>query len=149
MTSLPQWVFVVAMVLIGAALGFQAPINAALGRAIGAFEAALVSFGVGAIGAAIVVTLVGRGNLRAVAEVPAWQLVGGLLGLMVVTATIISVRHIGISILLVAGLTGQLVAGLLIDHYGWFGVPRRPIEWTRIAGVALLAVALGLIYWRR
>jgi transporter family-2 protein len=146
---MPQVVFVVLMILVGAALAFQAPINASLGRTIGAFEAALVSFGVGTIGAVVVVLLAGKGNLRDVSTVPPWQLVGGLLGLMVVTATIISVRQIGISVLLVAGLTGQLAAGLLIDHYGWFGVPERPVDWTRAAGVALLAVAVWLIYWKR
>jgi bacterial/archaeal transporter family-2 protein len=146
---MPAWIFVVMMVVVGAGLGFQAPINAALARAVGAYEAALVSFGVGAIGAALVVLLAGKGDLRGIASVPPWQLVGGLLGLMVVTATIASVRQIGISTLLVAGLTGQLAAGLMIDHFGWFGVPHRPIEWTRVAGVALLAVAVWLIYWRR
>jgi bacterial/archaeal transporter family-2 protein len=146
---MPNWLFVVAMVLCGAALGFQAPINASLGRTVGAFEAALVSFGVGTIGAVLVVLLVGRGSLKAVGSVPSWQFVGGLLGLLFVTATIVSVRKIGISTLLVAGLTGQLAAGLVIDHNGWFGVPQRPLEWTRIAGVILLAVAVWLIYWRR
>jgi len=146
---MPQWVFVVMMILCGAALGFQAPINASLGRTVGAFEAALVSFGVGTIGAILAVLLAGRGNLKALGSVPAWQFVGGLLGLLFVTATIVTVRKIGISTLLVAGLTGQLAAALVIDHFGWFGVPQRPIEWTRALGVAFLAVSVWLIYWRR
>lgn len=146
---MPQWLFVVGVILAGSGLGFQAPINAALGRAVGAFEAALVSFGVGALGAVIVVMLVGKGDVGAITTVPLWQLVGGLLGLLFVTVVIVSVKEIGVSTLLVAALTGQLAAGLMIDHFGWFGVPPRPIEWTRVAGVALLAVAVWLIHGRR
>jgi bacterial/archaeal transporter family-2 protein len=145
----PQWVFVVVVILAGSGLGFQAPINAALGRAVGAFEAALVSFGVGAIGAVVVVLLAGRGNLGGMTTVPPWQLVGGILGLLFVTVVIVSVKEIGVSTLLVAALTGQLAAGLLIDHFGWFGVPQRPIELTRVAGVVLLAISVWLINWRR
>jgi len=35
-------------------------------------------------------------------------------------------------------IVGQLLMGMLVDHFGWFGVDVRPIDLPRIAGVLLL-----------
>jgi transporter family-2 protein len=35
-------------------------------------------------------------------------------------------------------IIGQLVMGMLIDQFGWFGVAVRPIDGWRVAAVVLL-----------
>ncbi|MGE3673064.1 MAG: DMT family transporter [Polyangiaceae bacterium] len=40
---------------------------------------------------------------------------------------------------------GQLVASVVIDHYGFLGYGVRPISFARIAGVLLLAGGVLLI----
>ena len=44
-------------------------------------------------------------------------------------------------------IAGQLVAGMLVDHFGGFGIAPRPINLTRILGVGL--VFAGVILVRR
>jgi transporter family-2 protein len=144
-----QWLSLALVVVAGVMIAFQSPINAALARNIGVYESAFMSFFVGTVAAAVVAAVVGTGDVRGAASVPWWQLVGGLLGLVVVTALIIAVPRVGVTAAMVAILAGQLTTGLLIDQYGWFGVPARAVGWQRVAGVALIFVAVWLISARR
>ena len=43
------------------------------------------------------------------------------------------------------GLTvaGQQVASVLVDRYGWFRLPQRPVSGVRLAGVALVLVGVA------
>ena len=34
---------------------------------------------------------------------------------------------------------------LVVDHFGWLGLPEHPITLTRLAGVALLGVGVWLV----
>jgi len=144
-----QWTFVGLVVLAGVMIAFQSPINAALARNVGVYESAFCSFFVGTVCALGIVIFFGSGSLWNVTGVPWWQLIGGMLGLVVVTALILAVPKIGVTAAMVAILAGQLGTGLLIDQYGWFGVPARPVQWQRLAGVVLLFVAIWLISARK
>jgi transporter family-2 protein len=42
-------------------------------------------------------------------------------------------------------VTGQMIASITIDHFGWLGLPQRPIDFPRLIGVALLIGAVVLI----
>ena len=42
-------------------------------------------------------------------------------------------------------ISGQLLAGLVLDHYGLLGVQVRPINLTRVFGVAALLFGSYLI----
>jgi transporter family-2 protein len=144
-----HWTFVGLVVFAGVMIAFQSPINAALSRDVGVYESAFVSFFVGTVFALSIAIFFGSGSLWNVTRAPWWQLTGGMLGLVVVTALILAVPRIGVTAAMVAILAGQLSTGLLIDQYGWFGVPARPLEWQRLAGVALLFVAIWLISGRK
>lgn len=144
-----NWGYVGLMIIAGALIAFQSPINAALGRGVGVFEASLISFIIGALVAVVIVFFFGTGDLRAVTQVPLWQLLGGVLGLLYVTLIIISVSKIGVTAVMVSGLAGQLLTAMIIDHFGWFGVAVRPIHSLRLMGCALLVAAITLINWKR
>jgi transporter family-2 protein len=45
-------------------------------------------------------------------------------------------------------IAGQMAASLLVDHQGWFGVPRHPLDLPRALGVLCLAAGVVLIRWR-
>lgn len=144
-----SWTLVALMVATGALIAFQAPVNASLARNVGVFEAALVSFVVGAGLLLLAVFLLGKGDLRAVSRVPAWQLLGGALGAGYITTIILVVPRIGVATLMVTALAGQLAAALLIDQRGWFGVEPHPLDARRVAGVVLLFLAVLLLNTRK
>jgi transporter family-2 protein len=135
------------MVVSGALMAFQGPINAALRGHVGVIESAFVSFTVGTVALAVLVAVVGKGSLGGVRQAPPWQLLGGLIGVVFVTASLLAVPKIGVPGMIVAALAGQMTAGLLIDRFGWVQVPAKPIDLPRLAGVALLVVSVVLINW--
>ena len=85
---------VVFALAAGVAAAVQAAINAALGRRIGTLEAAMFQTIVG-VTVFAVVTLVARQSLAGVGNAfrePAWLWLGGVMGAMIVTAIISSIR---------------------------------------------------------
>ena len=127
-----------------ALIAAQAPINSHLGRAVGTFQAALVSFVVGAFALGIVAMLTG-GLAIDLGSVRWYYLTGGLMGAVFVTTLLVTVRTLGATGILAAGLVGQMTASVVIDRFGLFGVARVPINATRITGILLVALGAWLV----
>jgi bacterial/archaeal transporter family-2 protein len=142
------WLVVLMMVAGGALMACQAPINAALKTHVGVFESSLISFLVGTLILIVVVLFWGKGSIGGIRNVSWWHLLGGLIGAMFVTATLLAAPKIGVTQMVMATLAGQMVAALLIDRFGWLGMSTKPIELTRVAGVALLVLSVALINWK-
>src|SRR5262245_41703183 len=109
--------------------------------------AALISFLVGTT-ALIALLLATRSPLPAretLAAVPVWAWFGGILGAFYVASSTIVAAELGTASLLALALAGQLATALVVDHFGWLGLPEHPITWIRIAGVAFLGVGVWLI----
>lgn len=132
----------------GFAIAIQPSINARLARKIGSYESSMISFAVGTLALAAVVTLAGRGNLRSLTNASWWELTGGFLGAFFVTLTIICVPRLGTTAVMAAIITGQLAAGALLDHFGLFGLRQLPLTPLRLAGMILLAAGAALVIRR-
>jgi transporter family-2 protein len=122
-------------------------VNAALARQTGGgpLLAACLSFLVGFLALAVIV--LARGLLpsgTALAAVPAWAWVGGLLGAVYVAALAWSVPILGVVTVVAAGVLGQVAAAIAVDAVGAFGVAVHPVSWTRLAAVALVFAGLLL-----
>ncbi|PLR86444.1 DMT family transporter [Bacillus sp. V33-4] len=139
-----KWIFPVLSFIGGVAVAFQAQINGGLGKKAGALEGAFISFVIGTLALFFLVLFFGKGNLGAVFSVPKWQLFGGLLGAFYVSVMIFAVPNIGVAPALVAVIAGQLIFGVLIDHFGWFGGKPIPIDTKKIIAMFLLFCSLFL-----
>ncbi|HEX8703496.1 MAG TPA: DMT family transporter [Myxococcaceae bacterium] len=142
------WVMLIA-VMGGVAVGIQAAVNGTLGKNIGVLEATLVSFIVGTGALTLATVLFGRGNVSAALAVPRWQLVGGLLGSFYVFSIVLGAPRLGVTSTIVAVITGQMLAGALIDHFGVIPGRHVPIDRYRVLGLVLMAGALFLFYRKR
>ncbi|MGQ0600306.1 MAG: DMT family transporter [Anaerolineales bacterium] len=77
---------------------------------------------------------------------PAWHMLGsGLFGLILYQTIPLILPGMGSTTMLGLIIVGRLCVGLLIDHFGWFGVSVRPLDLTRLAGVAVLLLGGYLI----
>jgi transporter family-2 protein len=76
------------------------------------------------------------------ATVPMWAWFGGLFGAFYVAISTVVATELGATSLLALALLGQLATALVIDHFGWLGLPEHPITLTRLAGVALLGAGV-------
>jgi len=109
--------------------------------------AALISFLVGTTGL-VMVLVVTRTPMPArdtLASVPVWAWFGGLMGAFYVAISTVVASQLGTAALLGLALSGQLAMALVVDHFGWLGLPEHPITLTRLVGVALLGAGAWLI----
>jgi bacterial/archaeal transporter family-2 protein len=74
-----------------------------------------------------------------------WKFTGGLMGVLYITFVVIAAPRIGAANALGFIVAGQFIAALIIDNYGWMGLPLKAISWTRISGIVLLLVGVYLI----
>ncbi|MEA2348400.1 MAG: bacterial/archaeal transporter family-2 protein [Thermoleophilaceae bacterium] len=142
-----EHLLIITTVVAGGLVALQAPINSTLGRSVGTFAAASISFIVGTVVlVAITVTLGGGfGQVGQVQGLPWYYLIGGLLGAVYVTNALVSVRTLGAGGITAATITGQLLTAVAIDRFGVLGIPEKPLSIGRIAGVVLLVVGTYLI----
>jgi len=138
-----------AMFCGGMAVAVQPSINSRLAQRIGTIESSFISFAVGALVLFAIVLFCGRpGNLRGITGAHWWELTGGLLGAFFVTLTILVVPRIGTASAMAATITAQLIAGLLLDQFGYFGLRTISMDGRRAVGVTLLLVGAGLVFRR-
>jgi transporter family-2 protein len=146
---LSYWPHVVAA-LVGAGLTVQVGMNATVRAAIGSpVLAAIVNFVVGLVALAFVALASGaRWAPGSAGTVPAWAWFGGLLGAAYVAATTVLGPRLGAAALLALTLAGQMVAALVVDHYGVIGFPQSSVTPARLLGAALLVAGVLLIMRR-
>lgn len=129
------------VILAGALLPTQAGINFKLSQAVNNnILAALISFLVGTAGLALYYVLFHLKPLptQSVASYPWWIWIGGLCGAFYVATTIIAAPRLGATVMFSFFLTGQMVASLILDHYGLIGFPVKELSEWRILGVVLV-----------
>lgn len=135
-----------AVVLGGVAVAVQAPINAALGRELGALvPAAAVSFGVGFLVLVLVAGLTGQAAaFPKLVNVPVWMLTGGALGAIYVLSATWGVAQLGVVTMVAALVLGQMSAAMVIDATGILGMAAREVGLQRIVAAGLVAAGLVL-----
>lgn len=142
-----KWLPVIATVVAGSLVALQAPINSNLGKTVGTFAAASVSFAIG-LTVLVVITLVaggGFGQVGEAADLRWYYLTGGILGAAYVTTVLLTVRELGAGGVTAATIAGQLTMSVLIDRAGVLGLSERGLTLQRVAGIALLAAGTFLI----
>ncbi len=142
------WLLLLFAFVAGAALPVQFSINAVLrGFVGGPAVAATISFFGGTL-AVIVVALVLRESWplgEAVARAPGWAWVGGLLGALYVLATIVVIPRLGAATTVGLILAGQVLASIVIDHFGLIRVPVHELNIPRLAGAVLIVIGVALV----
>jgi len=131
----------------GGLVAMQAPINGGLGRSIGTWQAAFLSFAIGT-GALALIAALAKGGLGQIAQVRgvSWvYLTGGLLGAIYITSVIVTVSALGAGGVVAATIAGQLAISVVVDHFGLLDVERQPVTAVKLAGLALLAAGTYLV----
>ena len=137
-----QYLLIALLALSGVGLPVQDALNAQLRSAVKSpMLGALLSLTVGAVvlGALSAFGVLGHGKVSELTKTHWWVWAGGgLLGAFAVTIGLIGIPKVSAGIVIAATVFGQLLSAVVIDHFGWFGVPRVPLNPWRVAG------ALGL-----
>ncbi|REH85801.1 DMT family transporter [Staphylococcus felis] len=138
-------------VILGCAPPIQTAINTQLSQSIHSpLFASFISFLVGTLVLIIITSIIHRkfriyvyhdihGSIRW------WHFIGGMLGVIFVTANIILTPHLGVAYTIIIVMIGQIIMGLIIDHFGLLGLPSIKISHQRLLGFALIIIAIIMI----
>jgi bacterial/archaeal transporter family-2 protein len=140
--------FLVFALLAGTLLPTQAGINAQLAKQLGnPLLAATISFSLGTL-ALLLFTAMSHPslpNFGRLIQIPWYFWLGGLLGVMYLTATIILAPLLGAASMIGLIITGQMLAAIALDHFGLVGFPIHPLSPGRAIGGALLVAGVILV----
>lgn len=132
---------------IGIGLPMQTSINSRLRRAIGSpYLASLISFAIGTLFLLVMTWLMRHSLLFSwslFTSQPWWLWIGGILDVIYLTGNILLFPKLGSVQTVIMPVLGQILAGLLIDNFGWFSSPQKPLSLTRVLGAVL--VLLGVL----
>ena len=135
-------------VFVGLLLPVQTGVNAQLRTFLGhPIATALVSFGVGVVGllVAVVWLRIPVPLAEAWSQSAWWQWSGGLLGAVYIALVVVLAPRLGAGTTIAAVVGGQMVASLMLDHFGWIGFPEHPISGLRLLGAGLVILGVALI----
>lgn len=139
---------VILIILIGlaggAAVGLQSPLASMISQRLGTFESVFIVHIGGAMIALLPLLFVGGGKLSQWRSVPWYALVAGIFGLIVISAISYMIPRVGVAASITTIVAGQLLVGVVLDHFGLLGTSIRTLDATRIVGLAVVLVGVWL-----
>ena len=138
-------------VFAGAAVSLQPAFNSQLAGHLGSpLRAALVNFTAGALVMLAVVSLfalrAGLPSAEKIGQVPLYLwLIGGTLGALFVSTATWATPKIGAGAFFATLIAAQLIAALVIDHFGLLGLEQKPATLARLTGVPVLILGAWLM----
>jgi bacterial/archaeal transporter family-2 protein len=136
--------FILFIGLIGGmAIGLQSPMSSMISQRIGVLESIFIVHLGGAL-AVFIPMMVNGSKLGQWRSVPWYTLGAGIFGLVVVSAMSYMIPRIGIAGAMITLLTGQLIAGSILDHFGLLGALQRPFDFNRALGLAIVMLGVWI-----
>jgi transporter family-2 protein len=146
--SLPVIVLAALGIFAGANLAFQAVVNTQLRGYVGTpLRSSLVSY-VGGTLCCLILLAITRQSVNVfdpAIRTNWWLWTGGLYGLIYLAIVIWLIPKLGSGPVLALVIAGQMLAALVFDHVGLFGITPRPVDVPKLVGVACLVAGVFLI----
>ena len=146
-----NWPIFLASLIGGALIAAQGPIYARMASGFGhQLTATLIAFWIAtlAITAICVFARAPMPRLAQVQNMPWWVWLGALIGVYQVLVSISAVPKLGVGTFIVIVVFGQMIAAQLYDHFGWFGLEQRALNWRGILGLTLMCAGILVIQMR-
>ncbi len=139
--------------MIGIIIGMLFPIQASISSRLSSYSktpltASFIAFSLGTVILFIINLIVDPAGISVGIDFsyPLYVFIGGAItGVGFNVANIILFSKLGASVTTIITVTGQMVVGILIDHFGWFDVPEIPINITRTIGTIIMILAISLV----
>ena len=129
----------------GIAVGTQAPIAGAMGQRIGSASSSLVVHLGGTVASLLLLLARGGEQIGQWRSLPWYMLCCGGFGLVLYLAITHTIPKLGAGSAITLIIVGQLLAGIVIDHFGAFDVTPRELDPGRLAALALLLAGAYLM----
>ena len=129
----------------GIAVGTQAPIAGAMGQRVGGASSSLIVHLGGTVASLLLLIARGGEQINQWRVLPWYMLGCGGLGLVLYLAISHTIPKLGAGSAITLIIVGQLMAGLVIDHFGAFDTASRELDPSRLLAIALLLAGAYLM----
>ena len=133
--------------LAGAFIPLIGILNARVGRALGEpIYATVIVFFVAILIALLASVVFGKSSLTTqnLQNLAPFDFGAGLIvAFYVISATVLAPK-IGVANFIVMAVSSQILFSLMIDHFGLFGAPLKPISITQLFGAVMLLIGLAI-----
>lgn len=139
-------VYFIFLLLAGVFQGFMVSLNGQLGNYYSLFAICFFVHCIAAVILAIYI-LVHEKKTITFRGVPKYVYLVGFMGVGLVASGSWCTLHIGATAMLSLSVIGQMISSALVDHYGWFNVEKKPLQWKQLPCYLLvLAGVLIVVY---
>ena len=128
--------------LNGGVISVMVMLNGQLASFLGAYEAAAVIHVVGVVFAG---TLCLLGRKRVWVKAPLWAYAGGAIGVLSTLFNNFAFGHISMTSIVALSLLGQTITSTCLDHFGWLGSVKRPLNASLAVGLACSAAGIAVM----
>ncbi|MHB0923622.1 MAG: DMT family transporter [Bellilinea sp.] len=140
-----DWLIILIGLAGGVAVGLQSPLAGSMAQRVGGTASSLVMHLSGAVFSAVLLFLRGGERIREWKTLPWYMLTAGIFGVILYQTIAITLPRLGSTMMIVLIIIGQLVLGVIVDHFGLLGVVQRPLDLARVLGVFALILGGYLI----
>lgn len=134
--------YFILSVLSGILIAGMVVVNGGLTVQYGAYTATVLIHIVGIIFISIIL-LAKHGRFRPAKKFPFYMFTGGLIGVATTVFLNIAYGKICVSAILALGLLGQMIASLVIDHFGWLQMPHVAFPPKKLFGIAFVIAGIA------
>ena len=139
------WLVILIGLIGGVAVGLQTPIAGAMGQRVGGIASSFIIHVSGAIFSGLFLLLRGGEKIRDWTTLPWYMLIAGIFGLILYLTINVTLPRLGSTMMVALIIVGQLLAGVVIDHFGLLGVATRHIDLPRAIGLVVLVLGAYLV----
>lgn len=125
-------------VIAGSAMSIQGVMNTRLSDKIGLYESNMIVQGTAFILSLLAVWFLGKGDLKAIAGVNKFYLLGGVIGFVITVTVMLAIGKLTPTVAISVILIAQLTVAALIDAFGLMGSEKIPLHWNNYLGFVLM-----------
>lgn len=141
-----NWYWLAAIIALGGVTtALQAHFMGLLDQRVGTLESVFITYFSGGALIGLVMLLLRGGNLGASGTAPWYAYTSGALGLVIVGTLAFSTPRLGLVTAFTLFVAAQFAMGALVDHFGWLGATVRPLNASRLTGMAVVLAGIWLI----
>ncbi|MEN8548520.1 DMT family transporter [Acinetobacter soli] len=136
---------------IGIAMAIQTALNTQLRESLySPLQAAFISFLIGTIVLGLLVSFedATKPSLAQLGQIPWYLWLGGFLGVYAISVSIYTAPKFGFLTLSGVIIFGQLGMSMLLDHFGWLGNEKVPVNWQRVLGAIMIFAGVIFTFQR-
>ena len=128
----------------GVAVACQGQLVGIIDKNIGTLESVFITYGGGGLIIGIIMLVLRGGNLASIQSIPAYTLLAGPLGVVLIAAIGYSVARLGLVTAFTIIVAAQFIIAAVIDHFGFLGADIRHMNLSRMFGIGVMLAGIWI-----